>query len=69
MKVNDKVIVAFLVSLGIFSTTQAMQYVRTLSMKNKKELISIAKLKNKNIVLCENVNTPGYVSADNKKTS
>jgi 1-deoxy-D-xylulose 5-phosphate reductoisomerase len=64
MKVNDKVIVAFLVSLGIFSTTQAMQYVRTLSMKNKKELISIAKLKNKNIVLCENTTFP----TENKKT-
>jgi|YNPMSStandDraft_2_1061718.scaffolds.fasta_scaffold03767_5 hypothetical protein len=68
MKVNDKVIVAFLVSLGIFSTTQAMQYVRTLSMKNKKELISIAKLKNKNIVLCENTGFPA-AAGENKKSS
>ena len=63
MKVNDKVIVAFLVSVGVFTSAQATHYVKTLSIKNKKELISIAKLKNKNIVLCENNTFP----TENKK--
>jgi hypothetical protein len=64
MKVNDKAIVAFLVSVGVFTIAQATQYVKTISIKNKKELISIAKLKNKNIVLCENNTFP----TENKKT-
>jgi hypothetical protein len=64
MKVNDKAIVTFLVSVGVFTIAQATHYVKTLSIKNKKELISIAKLKNKNIVLCENNTFP----TENKKT-
>jgi len=69
MKVNDKAIVTFLVSVGVFTIAQATQYVKTISIKNKKELISIAKLKNKNIVLCENVTAPGNVATDSKKSS
>jgi len=42
MKTNDKVIVAFLVSVGVLSTVQAKQYVNGLSTDKKKTLISAA---------------------------
>jgi hypothetical protein len=42
MKINDKFLAAFLVSLGLFSTTQATQYVSGLSAKDKSALCSVA---------------------------
>ncbi|OGS07107.1 MAG: hypothetical protein A2270_03840 [Elusimicrobia bacterium RIFOXYA12_FULL_51_18] len=44
MKYNDKIVVAFLVSLGMFSVAQAGQYISTLSSKQKKELVEIKEL-------------------------
>lgn len=41
MHKNDKIIVAFLVSLGLFSTGQATQYVSGLSAKDK-QILSVA---------------------------
>ncbi len=38
MKTNDKALVAFLVSVGVFSATQASLYVETLSPKDKQSL-------------------------------
>lgn len=38
---NDKVIAAFLVSLGLFSTTQATQYISALSAQDKQVLFSV----------------------------
>lgn len=40
MKNNDKVLAALLVSLGLFSTTQATQYVSGLSSADKQALCS-----------------------------
>lgn len=42
MKMNDKVLAAFLVSLGLFSTTQAAQYINSLSANDKQALSSAA---------------------------
>jgi len=42
MNNRDKVIAAFLVSVGLFSTAQSAEYVSTLSEKDKGALISVA---------------------------
>lgn len=42
MKITDKVIAAFLVSAGLFSSAHAMQYVGAMSVKEKKALVSVA---------------------------
>lgn len=42
MKNNDKVLVAFLVTLGLFSTVQATQYVNSLSSQDKAVLQATA---------------------------
>jgi len=55
MKINDKIIIAFLVSAGIFSVIQATQYIKTLSLEKKIELISVAKSSDGKIVLCSGV--------------
>lgn len=39
MKINDKVLVAFLVSMGLFSSVQARQYVSGLSAGEKAVLM------------------------------
>lgn len=49
---KDKIIVAFLVSIGIFSASQAAQYVSTLSAKEKSQIAVTAKKANNNILLC-----------------
>jgi len=41
---KDKIIVAFLVSAGLFSLVQAQHYVKGLSSKNKSALASVAKM-------------------------
>lgn len=48
MKNKDKVIAAFLVSMGLFSTTQATQYVSALSTKDKQALSAVAQDDNNN---------------------
>ncbi|MEW5951163.1 MAG: hypothetical protein AB1637_04660 [Elusimicrobiota bacterium] len=58
MTKKDKAIIAFMVSVGLFSLSQARQYVKQLSAKEKNKIFSVAKMKDKNIVLCESVNTP-----------
>ena len=42
MKSKDKVIAVFLVSVGLFSVCNAMQYVKTLSDSQKTELSFLA---------------------------
>lgn len=49
---KDKVIAAFLVSVGILSVAQATKYVATLSHKEKASLISVSANKNTQIYLC-----------------
>jgi len=62
---KDKVIAAFLVSVGIFSSAQAVRYVKTLETNEKNSMISVAKLSNSGIVLCEDATSrPGL---DNNK--
>ena len=51
MKHTDKIIVAFLISAGLFSITQATKYIGTLSAKNKKALLSVATDKSVQIVV------------------
>ncbi len=53
MKNKDKAIAAFLVSVGIFSVAQAIQYLGTLSVNEKTALFSVAKDSNNNILVCE----------------
>lgn len=55
MKMNDKVIIAFLVSMGLFSTAQASQYVASLSVKDKVILTSVNNLRDKNTMLFASV--------------
>lgn len=43
MKMNDKVLVAFLVSMGLFSSVQARQYVSGLSVSQKAVLMEAQK--------------------------
>lgn len=43
MKINDKIVVAFLISTGLFSSAHAMQYVGSMSVKEKCALVSMAK--------------------------
>ncbi len=50
---KDKVIAAFLVSVGIFSTVQAWQYVQTLSTGEKTKLFSVAKVSDTGVLVCE----------------
>lgn len=44
MKNNDKILIAFLVSVGLFSFCQAKQYVSNLSNIEKKALIPATKV-------------------------
>jgi hypothetical protein len=43
MKNKDKIIIAFLISVGLFSAIQAVQYVRTLPEKQKNSLMPVIK--------------------------
>ncbi len=52
---KEKVIAAFLVSVGVFSSMQAVQYVRSLSQKEKNVLAVVANGPSNNIVLCQGV--------------
>ncbi len=52
---KDKVIAAFLVSIGVFSSVQAVQYVSTLSSKEKSSLSAVAKDSADKTLLCEGV--------------
>ncbi len=64
MKINDKVIAAFLVSVGAFSAAQAIQYVSKLNNTEKNVIVSAAK--NSNILIANSaiLGTEG----DDKKT-
>lgn len=44
MKTNDKVLAAFLVSVGLFPVVQATQYVASLSTSEKKAMMPIVNL-------------------------
>lgn len=44
MKTNDKVLAAFLVSMGLFSGVQAVQYVSSLSAKEKQDMMPVTNM-------------------------
>ncbi len=49
---KDKVIAAFLVSLGLFSVANATKYVISLSGSEKESILSVASVSNGNIIVC-----------------
>lgn len=67
MKKSDKIVVAFLVAAGFFSSVQAKQYVQSLSSKDKKILCSISKT-SPNIQLADG-NADMFAMGEDKKTS
>lgn len=52
---KEKAIAAFLVSVGIFSVTQASKYLGTISHTEKDQLYSAAQENTANILLCAEV--------------
>ena len=70
MKNSDKIIVAFLVSVGVFSTIQAKQYVGSISLKDKKVVLSVAKAATgKQILLCSGITNLSASDTNSKKKS
>ncbi|MBI4350991.1 MAG: hypothetical protein HY550_06095 [Elusimicrobia bacterium] len=63
---KDKMIAAFLVSVGVFSGVQASQYVSTLNTKEKKVLLPVAKAKDGKILLCSGVES--FIKTDGDGT-
>ena len=59
MKVNDKVIITFLVSMGMFSGISAAKYVSNLSKQQKKALMPVMKMH-------QSVKYASVISADPK---
>jgi hypothetical protein len=67
---KDKMIAAFLVSVGVFSATQAAQYVGSLSSKEKCALVSVVKGSKANVLLCNSVtNLSGTENDNGNKTT
>ena len=54
MAKNDKLISAFLVSIGVFSSAQAMSYVKNMTEKEKAALSVVAENPS-NIIVCQGV--------------
>jgi len=52
MKKTDKIIAAFLVSMGVYSASQAVQYVASLSHGEKGSLEMVAKSSLNGVILC-----------------
>lgn len=50
---KDKIIAAFVVSLGLFSAANATKYVLTLTGAEKESIFSVAKMSNSNIIVCD----------------
>lgn len=68
MKNSDKVVVAFLVAAGFFSSVQAKQYLQSLSSRDKKVLLSISQ-SSPNIQLADGSADMFAMGDDKKKTS
>jgi len=67
---KDKMITAFLVSVGVFSAVQAMQYVGTLSSKDKRALSYVANGSKANVLLCDSVtNLSGTENGNGNKSA
>lgn len=55
---KDKIIATFLVSMGIFSAVQAVEYVVSLDGKEKEVMLSAASAKDSNVFLCSTSTFP-----------
>lgn len=64
---KDKMIAAFLVSVGIFSAAQAMQYVGSLSAEEKNKIAMTAKDSADRVILCDSTDTFSSGSNGNNK--
>ncbi len=53
MKTNEKIIAAFLVSLGLFTANYAAKYVSSLSDNEKTSLFTLASGNTENITVCD----------------
>lgn len=49
---KDKIIAAFLASVGIFTSAQALTYVKSLSENEKNSLLPAAQVTDSNVFLC-----------------
>lgn len=68
MTKKDKMIAAFLVSVGIFSAAQAMQYVSNLSADEKTRIGMTVKSSADRIVICSGSDSLGSAGNGNNKT-
>lgn len=68
MTKKDKTIVAFLVSVGIFSAAQAMQYVLNLSADEKNKIGMTVRNSADRIVICSGTDSLGSAGNGNDKT-
>jgi len=50
---NDKIIAAFLVSVGLFTVNCANQYIKSLTTSDKTQLLTVAVGNTGNIALCD----------------
>ena len=62
MKINDKVLAAFLVSAGLFSGIQAVQYVASLSAGEKKAMMPIVNLASSDVIAPDGSTVPQNVA-------
>ncbi len=58
---KDKVIAAFLVSVGVFSAAQAMVYVSKLSVNEKNALVSLTTNHPEQFAACDGSTAPGVI--------
>ncbi|HBB66319.1 MAG TPA: hypothetical protein DCZ93_03250 [Elusimicrobia bacterium] len=66
MKNSDKILAAFLVSMGLFSSLQAGTYVGSLSSGDKDSLMSVAMSAGDNVAGTEGVRDPAETGSNNR---
>lgn len=72
MKKKDKVVVAFLIALGLFSTAQAIRYVSSLSDEQKKAFETVVKKSHKQLMInavCSSVVATGENGTGSNKSA
>lgn len=65
---KEKIVAAFLVSMGLFSAKYAVEYVGSLSSHEKTELFMLSKTSGKNILLASGSPSPTDTSVQETKT-
>lgn len=72
MKNKDKILVAFLIAVGLFSTAQAIRYVNSLTDKQKKAFEPVVKNSHKQLMLnavCSSVVATGENGTGSNKNA